>query len=267
MATVGWRTAAWSLAIVCAACDSPSTNYAPISVEDTEVDDSLSQPPSYWAARLNSRSAADRREALGALGNFGREATEYGPSIVRLLSDPDEQTGFTAAWALAHIGSGVHPLLIARLNSDRPIERERAVYGVGEMGPAGEVAIERLRELQKDPNARVRDMAGWAISQVYARQMVPDPNLVLLTGVQGDQEERLAAVERLGATVRTSPVAIRALITLMGDSVPAIRDEAIRALSEAGSVALPSLSNALTHRRKQIRRAAMVAISRMHRNP
>jgi HEAT repeat protein len=97
--------------------------------------------------------------------------------------------------------------------------------------------------------------------------MVPDPNLLLLTGLQGDQAERLAAVERLGATVRTSPVAIRALITLMGDSIPAIRDEAIRALSEAGSVALPSLSFALTHRRKEIRRGAMVAISRMHRAP
>jgi HEAT repeat protein len=267
MITVGWRAAGLALAIACAGCDSPSTNYAPISVEDTEIADSASQPPSYWAARLDNRSATVRREALGALGNSGREATEYGPLIVRHLSDPDERTGFTAAWALAHIGAGVHPLLLARLDSDRPLERLRAVYGVGEMGPAGQVAIARLRELQKDPNTRIRDMATWAISQVYARQMVPDPNLLLLTGLQGDQAERLAAVERLGATVRTSPVAIRALITLMGDSIPAIRDEAIRALSEAGSVALPSLSFALTHRRKEIRRGAMVAISRMHRAP
>ena len=265
MATVGRWAAWWVIALTCTGCDSPPANYAPVSAEDIEAADTVSQPPEYWAARLTNRSATVRREALGALGNYGREASEYSPLVVRLLSDPDERTGFTAAWALAHIGAGAIPLLYERLESPRPIERERAAYGVGELGPAGYDALARLRALQKDPVSKVRDMASWAIGEVETQQMVPDRNMALLTGTQGNAEERLAAVERLGATVHTNTVAIRALITLMGDSIPAVREKAIDALSGAGVQALPSLSAALGHRNKTIRRGAMLAISRMHR--
>ena len=265
MFTVGRWAALGALAIACAGCDSPAANYAPVSTDEVATEDSVIRPPGYWAGRLTSRSATARREALVALGNAGRDAAEYAPLIARLLTDPDERTGFTAAWALAHIGSSAHPLLLDRLDSKRTVERQRATYGVGEMGPAGAVATERLKVLENDPDSKVRNMAVWALGQVLARQMIPDPNIALLTGIRGDLEERLAAIERLGATVHTSPVAVRELIILMGDSIPLIREQAILALAQAGTTALPSLSAALSHRKPEIRRGAMLAISRMHR--
>ena len=248
-----------------AACDGSPADNLPDLTYDEEAEDSLRPPPDYWARQLANRSTSLRREALGALGNYGRQASQYAPLVARFLSDPDQRTGYTAAWALAHIGTSAIPLLYERLDSPRAIERERAAYGVGELGPAGSDAVERLRALQKDPVSKVRDMATWALGEIETRQMVPDPNLVLLTGVQGDPAERIQAVERLGATVHTSRVAIRALISLMGDSLPAVREKAIDALSQAGVQAMPSLSIALSHRNKNIRRGAMLAISRMHR--
>ena len=264
MASVS-HAAWWSLVLLCiSACDDPPPPGDPASTE-VQSENTQRHPPEYWAARLTSASAATRREALAQLGTYGVEASEYGPIIIPLLRDPDEKTGFTAAWALAHLGMGAHPLLIDRLESNSPIERERAAYGVGEIGPAAAAAAERLQDLAQDPNPRVRNMADWALNQVASRRMVSDPNMALLTGARGNKEERLAAVERLGAIAYRSRVAVRELIILMGDSIPAVRGRAILALSKTGLPALPALSVALSNRRKEIRRGAVLAISGMKR--
>jgi HEAT repeat protein len=248
-----------------AACGNPPARDGSEPSAEAEETAPPRQPPEYWARRLNDPSAPVRREALGNLGAYGREASSYGPIIITLLTDPDDKTGFTAAWALAHMGMGAHPLLIDRLESSNPDERERAAYGVGEMGAAGAVAAPQLRIMLNDPSSSVRNMASWALDQVTARRMVADPNMVLLRGLQGDRAERLEAIDRLAVTAPSSRVAVRELISLMGDSVPGIRARAIAALSNAGPSALPSLSMALSHRNKLVRKGALLAISRMHR--
>ena len=250
--------------IGCAACGGPSSN---TSSRGGDTDDLLSieETPEYWAARLDDRSALTRREAVAMLGELGRLSSSYAPLVVPLLADPDDKTGFTAAWALANMGMAAHPLLIARLESRDPRERERAVYGVGELGQAGAVALERLKELAGDRNAEVRNMANWAIGEVEGRRMVADPNMFLKEGLEGNMQERIEAVQRLGVRAHTSRFAVRELVALLSDSVPGIRARAIDALAEAGPSALPSLSAALSHRNRNIRRGALVAISRMHR--
>ena len=263
----GSRAAWWAIVLIgLGACKgSPSPDVPDLPAED-EAPDPQRKPAEYWAAQLTSGSPATRREALSELGTYGREASSYAPLIVPLLRDPDEKTGFTAAWALAHLGMGAHPLLIDRLESESAIERERAAYGVGEIGPAASVAFDRLNEMTHDPNGRVRDMAGWALDQVVGRRMVADQNLALLSGLHGNPAERRVAVERLGAMAYRSRTAVRELIVLMGDSVPAIRERAIFALSHAGLSVQPSLSAALSSRRKDIRRGAVLAISGMKRS-
>jgi HEAT repeat protein len=258
----------WLIALLIgsAACDGRSSAGAPS--QSTETEDSVShrrRPPEYWASRLNDGSAAVRREALAHLGEAGRAASSYASIVVPLLADPDEKTGFTAAWTLVHMGMSAHPLLIARLESPIAEERERAAYGVGEMGPAGAAAADQLMELQNDPNPEVRNMAAWALKEVTVHRMVADPNMLLTEGLDGSREERLDAIDRLGVNAHSSRVAIRELIALLGDSVPAIRARAVTALSQAGAAALPSLSAALSHRNKEVRRGALLAISRMHR--
>ena len=262
------RVASWLviLLIASAACDGGPA--ADASSQTAETQDSVSRPghpPEYWAARLDDESATVRREALARLGEYGREAASHAPSVVTLLGDPDDKTGFTAAWALAHMGMGAQPLLVARLRSPNPEERERAAYGVGEMGPEGADASDQLSQLTNDSVSSVRNMAIWALEQVTLRRMVADPGLLLTHGLDGSRAERLEAVARLGVTARSSRVALRQLIVLLGDSVPGIRAGAVQALSQAGPSALPSLSAALSHRNRRIRSGAMLAISRMHR--
>jgi HEAT repeat protein len=261
------RVASWVIGLLlgCIACGGQPEEGMEFEVAETEDPPSIEQPPEYWAAQLGSRSATDRREALGMLGEYGREASSYAPVVARLLADPDERTGATAAWALANMGMSAHPLLIARLDSPDPRIRKRAAYGVGEMGPDGAVAIERLKELATDPDRGVRSMAVWATDQVTLRSMEADPTMVLTEGLDGTREQRLEAVDRLGARAHSSRVAVRQLIRLMSDSVPVIRARSIQALSEAGPSVLPSLSAALSHRNRLIRNGALLAISKMHR--
>ena len=261
------RRVKWWLMVIlvgCAACGGPSADES-YQVPDTE--DSVDvEPPEYWAARLNSRSAPERREALARLGEHGREASSYAPLVVRYLADSDEGIGSTAAWALAQMGMGAHPLLVARLDSRNPRERRRAAYGVGEMGQSGAVAVERLRELTTDPDRGVRSMAIWAVDQVTLRAMESDPTMLMTEGLDGTTEQRLQAVDRLGARVHSNRYAVRRLIVLMSDTVPAVRTRSIKVLSEAGPSVLPSLSVALSSRNRLVRNGALLAISRMKRD-
>jgi HEAT repeat protein len=264
----GPHAACWAIALIAvSSCQSPPSAELPDIPEEVQADDPQRKPAEYWAARLNSPSSATQQEALGQLGAYGRDASSYAPLIVPLLRDPDRKTGFTAAWTLARLGMGAHPLLIDRLQSENAVERERAAYGAGEMGPAAADAGERLNEMMtSDPSPRVRAMAAWALDQVAGRRSVADPNMALLSGLHGAPGERQAAVERLGAMAYRSRVAVRELIVLMGDSVPAIRHRAIFALAHAGLTVQPSLSAALSSRRKEIRRGAVLAISGMKRS-
>jgi HEAT repeat protein len=260
--------AGWILTILlgCGACEQPPAA-RPATGAEAEAEDTVSRrlPPEHWAARLRDPSPAARREALANLGESGNAASAYAPLIVPLLADRDERTGFTAAWALAHMGMGAHPLLIAELDSRNARVRERAAYGVGEMGPAGAEASERLHELASDPDPDVRNMATWAADQVRLRRMVADPTMLLTAGLEGTRAERLEAVARLEVRAPSSRFAVRELIVLLGDSVPAIRARAVEALAMAGPQALPSLSAALSHRNRLIRKGALLAISRIHR--
>lgn len=261
------RRWAWCLiGVMGLACGAESDRSAPFLADEPDSTDTL-KPPEYWAARLNSETPQVRREALVKLGAYGREAADFAPSVVALLADPDEKTGYTAAWALAHIGRTAHPLLIQALDSRNPEERVRAVYGIGETGPAGAELAERLRAMRdSDPSDDVRQMAVWAIRAVSGRTMVADPNMMLLEGVRGTRQERTDAVRRLGVTTTSSRVAIRELIGLLGDSIPEVRAQAVEALIDAGLPALPSLSAALSHRNRNVRQGALLVLSRLQRS-
>lgn len=260
------RRAWWLIGIMIgsAACRSHSSD-APAQTADLEDSVTVDEKPEYWAARLGTTSADERREALTRLGEYGREASSYAPLVLPYLADADEGTGASAAWALAQMGMGAHPLLIARLDSRNPRERRRAAYGVGEMGQSGAVAIERLRELATDSDRGVRSMAIWAIDQVTMRAMQSDPTMLMNEGLDGSTEQRLQAVDRLGARAHSNRFAVRRLIALMSDSVPEVRARSIKVLSEAGPSVLPSLSLALSHRNRRVRNGALLAISRMKR--
>jgi HEAT repeat protein len=261
-----WIASMLAIVLGCSACGGPSSNQS-FQVDEYEDEETVAtQPPEYWASRLDDPSAAVRQEALAGLGEAGREAADHAHRVASLLADPDERTGFTAAWALAHIGMGAHPLLFAGLRSPNPRVRERAAYGVSELGSGSGGTVDSLKPLTTDRDREVRSMAIWAIGHLESAAMIADPTMILREGLDGTRAERLQAIDRLGARARSSRVAVRTLIVLLSDSVPGVRARAIEALSEAGPSVLPSLSAALSHRNLKIRRGALAAISKMHRS-
>jgi HEAT repeat protein len=141
------------------------------------------------------------------------------------------------------------------------------VYGLGESGPAVVEMADRLRTVRDtDSDKEVRQMAAWAFRAVSGRAMVADPNMILLEGIRGNSQERFDAVRRLGVTATSSRVAIRELISLLGDTIPSVRAQAVESLIEVGPAALPSLSAALGHRNRAVRKGALIVLSRLQRS-
>jgi hypothetical protein len=75
----------------------------------------------------------------------------------KLLLEEDEEIVWRTAKEAGHIGpaaSALVPELVIALNSDESLEAglEWIIYAIREMGPAGTVALPRLRELADDPN-------------------------------------------------------------------------------------------------------------------
>jgi HEAT repeat protein len=147
-----------------------------------------------------------------------------------------------------------HPVSVVRI---------RAAFGLGMAGPAAATAVPQLKELTtSDPVVRVRRVSQWAMEQIATPNSVSDPDLVLFEGLQDDDiAVRLEAIQRLGASRPFEAKAIPQLIRMLADSVEIIRNAAIIALVQKGSVAVPSLTLALQSRNPDIRNGAMLALS------
>ena len=94
-------------------------------------------PTRYWLEQLKSDSATARARAANALTHLGPEAKRAIPDLIKLLDDRE------------------------------PLVRWSAATTLGEFGPASRGAAPALERLAaKDPEAVVRDAAGWALKQL-----------------------------------------------------------------------------------------------------
>jgi HEAT repeat protein len=246
-----------------------SEDRRPSSVALAEEDSAAaSLTAEHWGSQLVSPSRNEHYNALLNLGESGQQAIPYIPQIARFLESDIDSLGATAAWALAQVGPEGLPPLVRALGHSVARVRRRAAYGLGEAGDAaGSMVPELRRRVDQDQDVEVRRMAKWALDQIAYSASVPDPNLFLMEGLNAtDLSVRLEAVRRLGASHPSDAVATSRLIRLLADSVAAVRNAAVDALVEKGSVAVPELTVALNSPRIRVRNGAMRALSRMNRH-
>ena len=118
------------------------------------------------------------------------------------------------------------PSLLPALDSQNARERKLAAYGLGRVGPAAGVALDKLRERLADDNAQVRESAVVAITRI-----IPDKESAAETiaPLLADSDARVR--QSAGAALfEIGPDAVQPLLGMLYSDQPAARLEVLRVL-------------------------------------
>jgi HEAT repeat protein len=123
-----------------------------------------------WQRDLRDPAVEVRVRAAQALVAFDRRAV---PVLTGALGDREYRVRASAADALVKMPSSyVAPGMIQALRNADPGVRANAAIVLGALGPAAKHAVPALASALKDPNLRVRELAGEALKRIVS----PDPN-------------------------------------------------------------------------------------------
>jgi HEAT repeat protein len=194
-----------------------------------------------------------RRQAAYALGTIGRDAEPAIPDLMEALRDPD--LGPVAGQALGRMGPKAAAPLLAVLHDKSSKVRGYAYNALEQLGPALKPVIPDLvRQLKGDEatrtaTARLLHMIG------------PDTIPALLTAMR-DKEDTYAWLV-IGQLGPKATGALPALLDLLKDKEPVVRQRAARALGimgQAARPAAPALREATQDPDADVRRAATEAL-------
>ena len=173
------------------------------------------------------------RNAVDLLGELG--ATEAERPITALLEHADERVRQSATTALLRFDTPAgRAAILAAVQSDSPATRQQAVMALGSRTDAGTASM-LLRALDQEQDDTVQRSIYAALGKVATPDAV-DRLVDAASPANGlfrrkSPTLRAAAALALGDT--RAPAALDALRLLAGDKEPAVRDAALRALSNA----------------------------------
>ncbi len=124
---------------------------------------------------LSSDDALVRANAAGLLGDIAQTnpdaVIELAPELAESLTAEDEETRVNASITLLRAGEANPPVvrdeheqLIAALSDSNSTVRANACTLIGNAGVP--VPIDQLRQLEDDPDERVREQAAWALERI-----------------------------------------------------------------------------------------------------
>jgi HEAT repeat protein len=173
------------------------------------------------------------RNAVDLLGELG--ATEAERAITALLHHADERVRQSAATALLRFDTPAgRAAILAAVQSESPATRQQAVLALGTRKDAGTASM-LLHALDREHDDAVQRSIYTALGKVAT----PDAVQRLVdaaspaNGLFRRKSPTLRAAAALALGDTRSPAAIDALRLLAGDKEPAVRDAALRALSNA----------------------------------
>ena len=136
-------------------------------------------------------------------------------------------------------------------NQSSEAQRRTAAFALGKMGSFAADAVPALkRALDKDPSAKVREAAAFALGEI-ARESIKtatDPQMAPLLGKALKDEAwpvRRSAAFALGCLDTGAAAAQESLETALRDTAPEVRQNAAWALGRVGDSAVPKLREAL----------------------
>jgi HEAT repeat protein len=123
-----------------------------------------------WQHDLRDPAVDVRVRAAQALVAFDQRAV---PILTGVLGDKEYRVRASATDALVKMPSSyVVPGMIEALRNADPGVRANAAVVLGAFGPAAKHAVPALASALKDPNLRVRELAGEALNRIVS----PGPN-------------------------------------------------------------------------------------------
>jgi HEAT repeat protein len=184
--------------------------------------------------RLRSRAAEillDRLKSRDAhtLAQIRSRADDVVPTLAAALNDADGLVSSCAAFALAHIGTGAVPALVAILEDRDHLVRVRlsVLHTLAQIGPGAIAAVPALIGALKDPDHGVGSRAAHTIGQIansYNYRDLPVPALTAALAAL------TAALNDLGHDVRPSAESMRVrILDMLQRKLPA--DEYSKLLS------------------------------------
>jgi len=199
------------------------------------------QPLSVYMAKLRHVPAADRAQAVRAIGSFGEDGAPAAEAVAAELADSDWQVRAAAAWALSQMGTkgaAEVPKLAAALSDSSPQVRSLAAIATEAMGPTAAPALSSLVQTLNDPVDYVRvataDALGalgpdgrLAVHALAERLLHADEEIMVLRSVAAalgnigpDAKDALPALGQARKQLRVSYTAEAAIAKIEGRSVP-----------------------------------------------
>ncbi|NUQ65009.1 MAG: hypothetical protein HUU20_21300 [Pirellulales bacterium] len=180
----------------------------------------------YVAASLPGAEPRDAVELLCAIRSIGPRANPLEEIVRSKCNDPNAVVAIHAASALVRIApTRRYPrgVLLSYLSSDRPEDRWRAADAIARTGASDERWSQRLRELLKDGDVRVRVTSAFALWRSTNDPAVTFPVLVAsLTERDASLATAFEYPSRPGDSHRA--YAIQAILDLGDSGKPALRD-------------------------------------------
>jgi HEAT repeat protein len=159
-----------------------------------------------------------RGAALMNLDALGAEARPAAADVVARLEDANAGVRHLAALALVRMSEGKQalPAIKKGLESAVAIDRERALWMAGGLGPVARELLPSIRARLTDDHADVRLVAVWALGEVDALDKT------VLDGLQKQLANPLRLLSRPGPQLLSGLGVFRLLARLGADARPAV---------------------------------------------
>ncbi|MDY0169292.1 MAG: HEAT repeat domain-containing protein [Thermoguttaceae bacterium] len=188
---------------------------------------------------------------IRTLGAIGPDAAPAVPVLIEILDQAElvristniaiGSATYDAARALTKIGTPAVKSLITALDHQSERIRYHALWPLGDIRPAAEEAIPRLREsLAGDEEYMVRQMAAWTIAKIGS---FSDATVAALIAALDDEHHvvRCAAADALGDVHPARAEVVDALLGALDDENIEVRVRAVRALGKQGPASVKAI--------------------------
>ena len=197
------------------------------------------------------QSFARRVGALRALSVIGVDAVAAAPDLIVALNDPASEIRGAAGQTLGRIGAAGIAALMRTATNENVHLRQTAVAALGEAGTNAAGAATVLLDRLLDKNEPVRISSRYALGRIGPAMNHPPPQamktLIEFT-TNASPAVRQQAIEALSGLRLKHPQVAAAYLRVLGDLDPAVRCAAAHALSQVAIGATNAALNEFTGR-------------------